>query len=125
MSIDLLKRYGKHDWDCLAGAVGGDCTCGFDAALKAEQPEVVVPVGVVVGLSANPWNVIVRCFSEERPALDTPVYLHPHPEQPERVSVLKQQLEHWAYWTEKSTLPILGKISDQIKNLLAAAQEGK
>jgi len=40
MRIEALKRYGNHDWDCGLRLRCADCTCGFDAAIKAaQQPE--------------------------------------------------------------------------------------
>jgi len=37
VSVEALKRYGNHDWDCRLRLHCEPCTCGFDAAIKAAQ----------------------------------------------------------------------------------------
>lgn len=115
MSIDLLKRYGKHDWDCLAGAVGGDCTCGFDAALKAAQSHI------------DPTKV----------GYLPPHLLPPQSAQPDRVSVPREPTAHAHLQalvtaldnafisTWQSTAAWQKELDAANEYLLAAAQEGK
>ena len=50
MSVEALKRYGNHDWDCGLLLRCEDCTCGFAAAIKAAQPEYMCPNCV------SPWK---------------------------------------------------------------------
>ena len=82
MSIEALKRYGNHDWDCGLLLRCEDCTCGFAAAIKATQPsaisdERIMQIAKSVGMQGMLSDVVTttdelkafaRALLSERPA---------------------------------------------------------